>query len=45
MEATETKVTMMSKFTFGMKRKIVKKKIKNSLPPEFGSLAGKKAPG
>ena len=41
MEATETKLMMISKFTFKMKRKRVKKKIKNSLPQEIGFLAGK----
>ena len=41
MEATEMKLMMMSKFTFLMKRKRVKKNIKNSLPQEIGFLAGK----
>ena len=41
MEATKTKVMMMSKFTFQMKRKREKKKIKNSIPQEIGFLAEK----
>ena len=45
MEATETKLMMMSKFTFLMGRKRVKKKIKNSLPREIGIWREKKAPG